>query len=138
VGETVDYSYCGTNTSDVDLEVLRVVDDRFGVLQVPDVTTVVAPGETLCNDDLGLPVSYEVQPSDAGSTIVNNAVVYVETVGPRPLGFQMADPAEVVVPAPDMPNTGSSGVPLQVALAALALSTGSLILLLGTRRRTSR
>ena len=49
--------YCGQNTSDVPLEVVRLVDDRLGVvIELPDVETVVAPGESLCNTDLGLPV----------------------------------------------------------------------------------
>jgi hypothetical protein len=75
VGAVIEYSYCGENTSDVDLEVVRVEDDKFGVLEVPAESTIVAPGETLCNTDLGLPVSYVVAPEDAGKTIVNNAVV---------------------------------------------------------------
>ena len=54
----MEYSYCGENTSDVDLEVVEVVDDRFGVLRVPEERTIVSPGEMLCNTDLGLPVSY--------------------------------------------------------------------------------
>jgi hypothetical protein len=33
VGEIAAYAYCGQNTSDVDLEVVRVVDDRFGALE---------------------------------------------------------------------------------------------------------
>jgi hypothetical protein len=97
VGDTVEYSYCGENNSDVDLEVVRVVDDRFGILEVPDESTIVSPGETLCNTDLGLPVSYETVASDAGTTIVNNAVVTVRTVGEDPQEFQATDPAEVEI-----------------------------------------
>ena len=81
VGDTIEYSYCGENTGDVDLEVVRIVDDRFGVLEVPDEQTVVAPGETLCNTDLELPVTYVVEPEDVGTTIVNNAVVTVHEAG---------------------------------------------------------
>jgi hypothetical protein len=105
VGDTVDYSYCGENNSDVDLEVVRVVDDRFGILEVPEESTIVSPGETLCNTDLGLPVSYQTLDSDAGTTIVNNAVVTVRTADGEE--FQAADPAEVEVlgfAAPDQPE----------------------------------
>ena len=44
VGGTVEYSYCGVNDSDVELEVVRVVDDRFGILEVPEESTVVVSG----------------------------------------------------------------------------------------------
>ena len=55
------------------------------------------PGETLCNTDLGLPVTYVARPADAGTMIVNNAVVTVRTVGAEPQAFQAADPAEVEI-----------------------------------------
>jgi hypothetical protein len=104
VGETVGYFYCGENQSDVALEVLRVVDDRYGVLELPDVDTIVQPGETFCNTDLDLDVTYEVQPNDRGTTIVNNAVVTVRPVGELQ-AFQAADPAEVEVPGGLVPAT---------------------------------
>ena len=104
VGETVEYFYCGENQSDVALEVLRVVDDRYGVLELPDVETIVQPGQTFCNTDLDLDVTYEVQPDDEGTTIVNNAVVTVRPVG-QPQAFQATDPAEVEVPGELVPAT---------------------------------
>jgi hypothetical protein len=104
VGETVDYIYCGENGSDVALEVLRVVDDRYGVLELPDVQTVVQPGQRFCNTDIDLDVTYQVQPGDEGTTIVNNAVVTVRPVGGLQ-AFQAADPAEVEVPAGLAPAT---------------------------------
>ncbi len=146
----MDYSYCGQNTSDVDLEVVRVVDDRFGVLEVPEEATIVSPGETLCNTDLGLPVSYVVAATDAGTTITNNAVVTVRTVGDNPQGFQAADAAQVEVlsagapgqalttttalPAP-IPATGAGGVPVRVLVAMFTLVSGSLLLVIGRSRR---
>jgi hypothetical protein len=146
VGELVAYAYCGENTSDVDLEVVRVEDDRFGVLEVPEESTIVSPGETLCNTDLGLPVTYEIAESDAGTTIVNNAVVTVRTVGAEPQAFQAADPAEVRVPAgiapttttvgATTPATGASGLVPQVIVAALAAMSGAVLLVLGRRRAT--
>jgi LPXTG-motif cell wall-anchored protein len=150
VGDTVDYSYCGENTSDVDLEVVRVVDDRFGVLEVPEEQTIVSPGETVCNTDLGLPVSYEVAPEDAGTTIVNNAVVTVRTVGAEPQAFQAADPAEVRVlaageqvepttttlPVTALADTGSN-MPAQLIAAGLVLASGSVVLVIGRRRSTN-
>jgi LPXTG-motif cell wall-anchored protein len=151
VGETVEYSYCGENTSDVDLEVVQVVDDRFGVLQVPEEQTIVSPGETLCNTELGLPVRYVVPAEDAGQTIVNNAVVTVRTVGAEPQAFQAADPAEVRVLAAgeqvepttttNLPVTGlaetGSDAPAQLIAAGLALASGSLVLMIGRRRSTN-
>jgi hypothetical protein len=103
-GDTVEYFYCGENRSEVALEVLRVVDDRYGVLELPDVATIVQPGQTFCNTDLGLYVNYEVQPHDEGSTIVNNAVVTVRPVG-QAQTFQATDPAEVEVPERLVPAT---------------------------------
>jgi LPXTG-motif cell wall-anchored protein len=143
VGETVQYSYCGKNTSDVDLEVVRVDDDRFGVLEVPAASTMVSPGETLCNTDLGLPVSYVVEPSDAGTTIVNNAVVTVRTTGVDAQAFQAADPAQVdiLAPGPQAPptttplaDTGAKSTPLFLAIAAGMVASGCLALF-ATRRR---
>jgi hypothetical protein len=113
--------------------VVRVVDDRFGVLEVPEDKTVVAPGETLCNTDLGLPVDYVVQPSDEDTTIVNNAVVTVRTTGVDAQSFEAADSARVDVPK-DMPNTGPRGLSTQLYLAALALAIGSALIVAGRRR----
>jgi hypothetical protein len=150
VGESVQYSYCGENTSDVDLEVVRVDDDRFGVLEVPDASTIVSPGEKICNTDLGLPVSYVVEPSDAGTTIVNNAVVTVRTTGVDAQAFQAADPAEVEILAPGqqaeptttppptaLAATGASSVSLRIALAAGMVASGCLALFATRRRRSS-
>jgi LPXTG-motif cell wall-anchored protein len=92
-----------------------------------------------------LPVSYVVAPTDAGTTIVNNAVVTVRTVGAEPQAFQAADPAEVEVlpagqatttttaPGP-IPETGARGLPAQLFAGLLALSSGFLLVLIGRRR----
>ena len=104
VGETVGYFYCGENQSDVALEVLSVVDDRYGVLELPQVETIVQPGQRVCNSDIGLDVTYKVQRGDEGTTIVNNAVVTVRPVGGLQ-AFQAADPAEVEVPGGLVPTT---------------------------------
>ncbi len=100
VGETVQYSYCGQNTSAIPLEVVRLVDDRLGVVLEDTATpTIVQPGATLCNTDLGLPVSYEVTPADADTTIVNNAVVTVRTLESPPRTFQASASTTVDVPS---------------------------------------
>ena len=151
VGDTVEYSYCGENTSDVDLEVVRVVDDRYGTLEVPEEETILRPGETLCNTDLGLPVNYVARPADAGTTIVNNAVVTVRTVGAEPQAFQAADPAEVEVlaageqveptttalPPTRLANTGANSIPLRLAISAGMVASGWLIVLATRRRRAA-
>ena len=96
VGQTVEYTYCGTNTSTIPLTVVRLVDDRIGV--VLEGGRVVAPGESLCNTDVGAPASYVVQESDVGSVIINNAVVTVETQEEEPREFQAIAQTEVLVP----------------------------------------
>jgi large repetitive protein len=99
VGDTVEYVYCGQNTSAIPLEVVRLVDDRLGVvIELPDVQTVVAPGESLCNTDIGQQVSYTVTRSDLGTTIRNSAVVTVRTQEPTPRVFQATATAAVRVP----------------------------------------
>jgi hypothetical protein len=105
VGDTVSYSYCAQNTSDVPVEVVQVVDDRVGVLALPADPIVVAPGETLCNTDLGLPVGYTVTANDAGTTVVNNAVVTIRTVEPEPRMYQATDEANVEIQGFRMPPT---------------------------------
>ena len=68
---------------------MRVVDDRLGVvIELPSVQTVVGPGESICNTDIGNIASYTVQPDDAGSVIHNNAVVTVRTQEAEPREFQ--------------------------------------------------
>jgi hypothetical protein len=150
VGDTVEYSYCGENTSEVDLEVVRVVDDRFGTLEVPEEQTTLSPGETLCNTDLGLPVTYVARPADAGTTIVNNAVVTVRTVGAQAQAFQTADPAEVdivaageqveptttALPPTGLANTGASSIPLGLVVSAGMVASGWLVVIAARRRRT--
>jgi hypothetical protein len=71
-GQTVSYTYAGTNTSTIPLEVLQLVDDRLGVLLEEPQATIVQPGKSLART-----VSYLVRPTDAGTTIENNAVVTV-------------------------------------------------------------
>ena len=98
VGDTIDYTYCGQNTSEIPLEVVRMVDDRLGVvIELPSVETVVEPGQTLCNTDVGADVSYVVEPNDAGSVVENNAIVTVRTQEPEPREFQGTADAVVAV-----------------------------------------
>ena len=103
VGDTVEYTYCGLNTSDIPLEVVRLVDDRLGVvIELPDVQTVVAPGETLCNTDVGQPVTYTVTEADLDTTIINSAVVTVRTLEDTPREFQAVAVTRVSVPLPGL------------------------------------
>ncbi len=96
VGDTVEYQYCGQNTSTIPLEVVRLVDDRIGV--VLEGGPVVAPGDSVCNTDVGAAVTYVVQESDAGSVIKNNAVVTVRTQEPAPRESQETATSAVAVP----------------------------------------
>ena len=98
VGDTIEYWYCGTNTSTIPLEVVRVVDDRLGVvIELPSVQTIVGPGESVCNTDIGNVARYVVQPDDAGSIIHNNAVVTVRTQEAEPREFQGTASSAVAV-----------------------------------------
>jgi LPXTG-motif cell wall-anchored protein len=119
------------------------------VLEVPEESTIVSPGETLCNTDLGLQVSYVVEWSDEGKTIVNNAVVTVRTTGVDAQAFQAADPAELQVvgagqqapttttlPDTALARTGSSSL-TQLIAGALALAIGGAMLMIGRRRSTN-
>ena len=101
VGDTVEYTYCGQNTSDIPLEVVRLVDDRLGVvIENPAVETIVEPGETLCNTDVGQPVTYTVTRADLDTTIINYAVVTVRTLEDTPREFQAVAVTRVAVPLP--------------------------------------
>ena len=98
VGDTIEYVYCGQNTGAFPLEVVRLVDDRLGVvIEVPGVETVVAPGDSLCNTDIGQPVNYTVRLADLGTTITNHAVVTVRTLELAPRVFQATATATVDV-----------------------------------------
>ena len=115
VGETVEYTYCGQNTSTIPLEVVRLVDDRLGVvIELPRWRRSSLPGESICNTDLGAPVSYVVQESDAGSVIKNNAVVSVQTQEDEPREFQATAQSEVAVPL-ERAIVKSSRAPLAAA-----------------------
>ena len=65
ISETVAYTYCGTNTSDVDVEVMQVIDDRHGIVQL-DGETIVSPRETVCNTDPGVPVTHLATSAEEG------------------------------------------------------------------------
>ena len=87
VGGTVEYVYCGQNTSGIPLEVVRLVDDRLGVvIELPDVETVVTPATRCATPTSASPVTYDVTLSDLGTTITNHAVVTVRTQEATPLG----------------------------------------------------
>lgn len=110
VGQTITYTYSGTNTGNVALEVIGLVDDRLGVvLTAPEVETVVAAGGTISRS-----VTYVVKPTDAATTIVNNAVVVVRPVGSQALQTGVATarvvvPEQVVVEPPQPPDTTVPG-----------------------------
>ena len=100
VGDTVEYTYCGQNTSDIPLEVVRLVDDRLGVvIELPDVETVVAPGETFATR---MSASLSVHGDSGGfdTTIINSAVVTVRTLEDTPREFQAVAVTRVAVPLP--------------------------------------
>lgn len=111
VGQTITYTYSGRNTGTVALEVVGLVDDRLGVVITdPSVVTLVNPGETISRT-----VTYVVKPTDAATTIVNNAVVVVRPVGSQALQTAVATarvvvPEQVIVEPPQPPPTTVPGV----------------------------
>ena len=159
-GDTVEYTYCVENTSEGDLELTQLVDDRFGEIQLPDDPTIIPPGDTVCVTGDSEPVTYDVATSDEGTTVANNAVATIQTSGGEPEAFQATDGAEVEVVAAaapvrprvrrwsaappklmsrrvplgparrrlrcrrPIPETGASGLPRQLLVAVLAVSSG--------------
>ena len=93
VGDTVEYTYCGQNTSAIPLTIVRLVADRLGVVLEGD--AVVAPGATLCHTDVADVVTYTIPEADAGSVINNNTVVTVRTQEAEPREFQATAAAAV-------------------------------------------
>jgi uncharacterized repeat protein (TIGR01451 family) len=86
VGETVVYTYTGTNTGALPLELLALVDDRLGLVLDGAEVGIVEPGETVTGT-----LSYVVTDADANIGEIDNiAVVTVSTV-PEP-----GDEAEVL------------------------------------------
>jgi hypothetical protein len=115
--------------------VLRVDDDRFGTLELPDESTVVQPGATICNTDveIDLPVTYLVTESDEGTTIINRAFATVQTLDGEL--FQATDEAQVDVPAPPIPPTGASGIREMLAITVGLLALGGALILSAARKR---
>ena len=137
VGETVEYTYCGQNTSTIPLTVVRLVDDRIGV--VLEGGRVVAPGASLCNTDVGATASYVVQESDDGSVIVNNAVVTVRTQEDEPREFQQTAQTEVLVPSSAAYSFSSVTPRAMGAISGTQMqSPASSKATLGTRTTSSR
>jgi hypothetical protein len=136
VGDTVAYRLCGRNAGSVDVEVLTIADDRLGVFDLAGDGTgaVVGPGQTVCTDDLGLDVVYEVKPADAGETISNNTVVTARAFsGAPPQTFQLVAGGELDVAPVLTASTGTTTLQLRLAIAAAALVAGG-VLLLAARR----
>jgi LPXTG-motif cell wall-anchored protein len=139
VGAVITYKYCGQNTSDIPLEVTRLVDDRLGVvIELPDVDTIVQPGQTLCNTDINEPVTYTVKNADAGTTILDNAVVTVRDPANPTAVFQATAQATVDVPQlpdppPEPPTTTVPGstLPSTGSNSGSTATWGVVFLLLG-------
>ncbi len=97
VGDTITYTYAGRNTSSVPLEVVRLVDDRLGIFLERPERTIVQPGASISEQ-----VTYVVRSTDAGTTVVNNAVVTVQDPDDPSISGQGTASASVTVA--DLPN----------------------------------
>ena len=75
------------------------------------VEQIVAPGQALCNTDLGVPVTYVVTETDAGTTIVNHAVVTVRTARTNHAEFQGIAESWSKVPGSPSPNSPRRSFP---------------------------
>ena len=151
IGQTITYTYAGTNTGKVALEVTQLVDDRLGVLLRGPETTTVRPGESLSRQ-----VTHVVTALDASAGNVRNAAVvnvraegsaqvlsavarrHVRVLPPPTVAEPALAPASGGTTAPSLPAVGgpSSWIPI----AGLALLPAGLVLALGgaRRRRTLR
>jgi hypothetical protein len=127
VGDTLSYTYAGTNTSMIPLEVLQLVDDRIGVLLEEPQATIVQPGASL-----SATITYTVVPTDAGTTIENNAVVTVSDPATGRTAQGVADEhVDVALPPtveePPIPTTTSftTGAPPSEPAPSTTATTGA-------------
>lgn len=100
VGQVVTYTYAGTNTGTVPLEITQLVDDSLGVvISDPSVETIVQPGGSISR-----PVTYTVTANDASVGRIDNSAVV--TVVPRsgPDQTPKSGVASAVVNVPSQPN----------------------------------
>ncbi|MDX1510905.1 MAG: hypothetical protein R3249_06140, partial [Nitriliruptorales bacterium] len=119
--ETVTYTYEVTNTGDVTLTNVTLVDDILGPIALPQ--TTLEPGETIT-------VTAVHTLSDAdGDTIINVATVTGDPVHGGPSVDDNDDETVFVIEVAPiiLVNTGSETVPL-IALALLLLASGALAL----------
>jgi uncharacterized repeat protein (TIGR01451 family) len=160
IGQTITYSYAGTNTGDVPLEVTQLVDDHLSVLLRRPVVTVVQPGESISER-----VTYTTTALDASAGVIRNAaVVNVLPVGltTKISAVALADvrvvpppiveepplspdrpaqppnpPGEQPPTNPPLPNVGGPSEQLAI-LGAIAALTGTLLLIGFQRPRSKR
>jgi uncharacterized repeat protein (TIGR01451 family)/LPXTG-motif cell wall-anchored protein len=144
-GDVLTYTYSGTNTGTVPVELTQLVDDRLGVLITdPTVATIVQPGQSLSRT-----ITYVATAEDASFGSIDNAAVLTARradVPEAPLQSAVAqahvvlevpqpvDPPQPSVPVGGLAATGSSSA-VVTALLGLALAAVGVGLVFTSRSR---
>lgn len=121
-GDRIDYSLTATNTGNITLDDVLIVDDLIDLSCTPEQPLSLAPGEQLVC--VG---SYEVLRADLGRVVVNEATVTGSPSG----GDEVSDADDVVTPVGPPPVIPVAS-PLGLAIMALLL-----LLLAGLQLRSA-
>jgi len=113
LGDEIGYTITATNTGNVTLTDVMVIDDLIALECQPELPGALEPGESLvCTG------TYTVEPSDLGGDVVNVATAS----GESPDGDTVSDDDNVAVPALDpipVPVNGPVGLLLLILLLGL-------------------
>ena len=126
MGDEIEYTLTATNTGNVALSNVVIVDEMIELVCTPALPATLAAEESLVCTGV-----YEVVPADLGREILNVAIVTADAPG----GEQLDDESSVGVPALDplpVPLTGPLGLAL---MSLLLLLTGLFARSLGGSRR---
>jgi LPXTG-motif cell wall-anchored protein/uncharacterized repeat protein (TIGR01451 family) len=121
--EVITYTYVITNTGEVTLYDITLVDDVLGAITLPK--TTLAPDEVMT-----VTATYVVKAADVGKTITNVAVVEGDTLDGRTVtdnddaAVGVTEVKGVVIEKKELPKTGAAMVPLLLA-GLLSIATGS-------------
>ncbi|WP_374009427.1 CshA/CshB family fibrillar adhesin-related protein [Leifsonia sp. LS-T14] len=154
-GETIQYTFLLTNTGEVALSTLTVTDPKAGSVSCPVGTLQPGSSTTCTADALYTVTDQDVQAGQVVNTATANGDVPpgVAPIDPpsstaitptqRILSTPGATPSpgttiSAVTPAGRLPSTGSDVPTAVLAVTAMLVLTGALLLAAGRRRRTSR
>jgi uncharacterized repeat protein (TIGR01451 family)/LPXTG-motif cell wall-anchored protein len=121
--EVITYTYVITNTGDVTLYDITLVDDMLGTITLPK--TTLAPDEVMT-----VTATYVLKAGDVGKAITNVVVVEGDTLDGRTVTdnddavVDVTEVKGVKIEDKDLPKTGAAMVPLLLA-GLLSIATGS-------------